>query len=367
MNTLAVAARRRAMTANRLRQRAWQSLKTPAGQGGSGVFARPDHPAFSYDDFAGGVVLAHDLGRLVRPTLCLSNFQFAAPGSRLRFTTHARAQRLHFRYPGTLTRADAYNDVAEVWVDGAPHTRFVSPGAIGQDARVAIDLKLDGEPRLIEVIFPYCAALDFIGVEIADPGDLTHAPPRPDKKMLVLADSIGQGMFASRTTRTWPFLLAQARGRQLLNWGFGSQRINPQDGLAVAAQTFDDLVIFLGHNDFLDQTPLRVVTDSYTRLISNVRSAFEGDIHCITPIFSTISNKTVDIQNYRDAIGKALTELADPRNLLIDGSKLMAPRANRLLDYSHPNDRGHVEIAANLRRAIADWNSGARTLAQAVR
>jgi hypothetical protein len=92
----------------------------------------------------------------------------------VRFSTNATTVMVRLRFTNLVTRADTYNGAGLVLVDGAVAQRFTrEPGPSGD---LAIFLSFGAATTsVIEVLMPYCASVDILGLELT-PGATLAVP-----------------------------------------------------------------------------------------------------------------------------------------------------------------------------------------------
>lgn len=126
----------------------------------------PNHSAFAYTDCCAVEVNAVR-ARFRRPDLDEMGFGYVSPGARIRFVTGAPRLELHFRHSAWVTRQDAYNGVGAVLVDGAWHRDYGFGGAWDATGEFCVPIVFaNARQRLVDVLMPYAASLDFLGVDL---------------------------------------------------------------------------------------------------------------------------------------------------------------------------------------------------------
>jgi lysophospholipase L1-like esterase len=292
--------------------------------------------------------VAADKATFVRPIVD-SNFQYANPGARARFVSDSTYVVVRLRYTGKWPTIGGNNAVGAILVDGALSQTFTSPAARGIVADKAVALSFGSAiARLIEVVLPYGEDVDFIGIDVLSGSTLSPAPARPATRYVALGDSITHGFSASDVLYSWVYKLAAAKNWQLINCGYGGRRVTATDGTAAGNLNPGVMTYLIGYNDFTSQTPLATFKSTFKSAINNVRAVKPSiKIHCITPTWTPNTN-ALTIENYRQQIRDALTELANPLNVLIEGNGLATNSTSHFPDGIHPNDAGSDQIATAL-------------------
>lgn len=306
----------------------------PAKSVSSATLLPPDHPALSYTDCA-AVSVTPEAARFSRPIVNGLGYEHSSPGSRVRVWTDSETVTVRLRDSGLMTRTDTRQSVGAVLVDGAPATTW------SDVERVTIK-HVGRKMRLHEIVWPYNASVDFLGVEI-DPYATAAAAPRTGRRIVTLGDSITHGFWSSDVAHTWPFLLSQATGCEVVNLGVGGRMCVPADGSAAAACSPDVLIYLIGFNEFSQQTDPAEFGSRYRQLLEGVWTDRPGtQIVCVTPIWSPVE-KPIPLEAYRHAIRDNSAGAT-----LVDGLSIMPWEPASLTDTVHPSDAGSASIAQGL-------------------
>ncbi|MBM6775314.1 GNAT family N-acetyltransferase [Olsenella profusa] len=131
--------------------------------------------------------------------------------------------------------------------DGLLELVLDDPAAAPEPGLQRLPLAGMGEPHRVRVWLP-CLTTCAVRDVRADGTYLTPVPAR--ERLVVLGDSIAQGFVACDPARTWPALLADHLGLDLLNQGVGAQVFQPGSlaGLAQAAGEVAAVVVEFGEN-----------------------------------------------------------------------------------------------------------------------
>jgi lysophospholipase L1-like esterase len=310
----------------------------------------PDNAAFNYSDYC-AVAVSAAMARFTRPTVDGQGFEFTNPGARVRFKTNAQTVVVRLQYNNLVTRLDTYNAVGLALVDGVLNQTFTrAQGAAGP---LAFQILFGSAvARTIEVVMPYCAGVDFTGIDITTGATLQAPAARPATRYVAVGDSITQGFLASDVGHSWPYGVIVADSYQVINHGYGGRICVAADGTTAANLSPTMASYLIGYNDFVAQTPLATFKANFKSFINNFRAiAPSVKLYCITPIYSPNTN-TLTLANYRTQIVNALSELANALNVLVNGLSIMTNSNDRLADTIHPNDLGASEIVTNLTGVI---------------
>jgi lysophospholipase L1-like esterase len=174
------------------------------------------------------------------------------------------------------------------------------------------------------------------------------AAPRTGRRLVVIGDSISHGFWASDVTRSWPFLVAQATGMELVNLATGGRMCVPADGTMAASCAPDVITYLIGYNEFGQQKDLVDFGARYAQTLANIRAGRPGArVLAITPLWSP-NAKPIPLEAYRQAIRDAVAAAADPLVTLVEGLSLMPADPSSLTDTVHPSDAGSASIAQAL-------------------
>lgn len=312
----------------------------------------PNSSAFTSSDYC-EVSVSPDRIRFTRTTSDGQGYEYTNPGARVRFSTNASALVVNLEYTNLVTRADTYNGVGILLVDGVEVSRFSRGQGPAGPLRVLLDTGT-ATFKTIEVVMPYCASVDFTGLSITE-GAYFRAPgARPATRFVAVGDSITHGFSVSDVGKSWPYLLAAAKNYQIINHGYGSRRVEAVDGATAAALRPDVATYLIGYNNFAGQTPLAVFKASYLNFLRQFRAGRPGaKIFCITPLWTPNSFGALTLEMYRTQIREALSELADPLCILVEGEALVTNSITHFPDRVHPNDLGAFELASALAGIIS--------------
>lgn len=322
-----------------------------------------DDALFGVSDFAGTVDRSAGRIRLTRAISDISDFDTAAPGTRIRFAATLLAPGqviLRFAYTGLIIRDDVYNDIGSVYVGGTLHGDFAcpvawaGPGNAHPVSSAIYAMSLIAGTHQIEAVLPYSASVDFEGVTIPETASLAAPVARVTKKGVIFGDSIVQGFFATKIRASWPFLLAGTEAAQLLDLGFGGRETTASDGTAAGATGADFGLSLTGVNDAIAGTSVATIEANHAALQDNFRTANPtAPLYVLTPTWASSGAIITPIEDVRQAIRDAVAGRADANTFLIEGATGSMPTgAGNFPDGIHPNDAGSVTIAAVLAAAI---------------
>lgn len=278
-------------------------------------------------------------------------YETANPGARVRISTDSSRVDFRLQYTNLVTRMDVYNGVGAVLVNGALFQTFNRAQGAAGPLTVSLDFGSTAV-RLVELLMPYCASVDFLGVDILSTASLSAPAARPATRYVAVGDSITHGFFASHGFLSWPQRLAAAKGWQAINMGYGGHQALPLVVQAAAGLSPSIGTYLIGYNNFGAQTPLATFKANFKSAVQNWRAAAPlAKLYCITPTWSPNTN-TLTLEQYRQQIRDGLTELADPLSILVEGLPLAANSTSAFPDSVHPNDAASADIATALASVV---------------
>ena len=321
----------------------------------SAMFPMTAYPADSaligYSDFAMVSVNAMRARFSRYPDPYAQGYETAAPGARVRVATASRLVHFRLQYTDLVTRLDTYNGVGTVLVDGVVHATFDRARLPAGPLTVVVEFG-SNSPRTVEILMPYCASVDLLGVDVLSAYPLTPVASRPTTRYVAVGDSISHGFIASRGDLSWPQRLAAAKGWQQINMGYGGHQALPLVVQAAAQLSPSVGTYLIGYNNFGNQIPLATFKANFKAAVQNWRAAAPAaKLYCITPLYSPNTN-TLTLEQYRQQIRDGLAELADPLSILVEGLPLAPNDSAAFPDNVHPSDAASLMIATNLAAVV---------------
>lgn len=307
----------------------------------------PTAAGITFSDYA-GLDLNTSRARFSRyPDPYGQGYETANPGARVRFATDSRVVRVRLQYTNLVTRMDTYNGVGVVLVNGSLYTTFDRAQGPAGPLTVLVDFG-SVSMRTFDILMPYCASVDFIGIDIEAAATLQAPAARPAVRYVACGDSITHGFTASRGDLSWPQRLAALKGWQFINMGYGGHQALPLVVQAAAQLSPTVGTYLIGYNNFGAQTPLATFKANFKSSVQNWRAAAPAaKLYCITPLWTSNTN-TLTIEQYRQQIRDGLSELADPLSILVEGLPLATNSVSAFPDGIHPNDSASAQVAGNL-------------------
>jgi lysophospholipase L1-like esterase len=342
------------------------------GNGGSfvvpSVFIAPNNAAFGTSDFFGTITQDSGKIRFTRLVVDGQGFEHSTPNARVRFnvtlpTTGQVNVRLNFT--SLVTRLDTYNSVGSIFVNGVISTDFAGPathvsGTPHPAGTVISAIILTAGTHLVEVIMPYCASVDFTGIDIPVGASIATPTARVSKRGVFFGDSITHGFSSTRIRSHWPSLVAATEASQIINYGYGGRQLAPSDGTNAGNVGADFAVYLIGFNDFYPNgASTTTFKNNYKTLLGNFRTASTTAGKPVAPFYALTpfdapsayggggyAGNSPTIEAFRQAIRDAVTEQADPYVTIIEGLGAGMPTGSgNFPDGVHPNDTASATIA----------------------
>lgn len=322
----------------------------------------PNAPGIEITDFAGTVTQDASKIRLLRPIADDNGYAHVAPGARIRLGVASPVRHafiLTMRFTSMVTRRDSYNPVGSIFVDGALSRDFTGPGSWTINTPhpagdVEIPLVVEAGVRTVEIVLPYLASVDLIGITRAAEASIIAPSARTTDRTVFVGDSIVQGFNAPMMRKHWTFLLCEAAGWQHINLGYGGRDLRAPDlGIAAAvgaARTITDY----GINDGFQGTSSAVMQAKAEAALAAFRQGDAAQLLYWINIFDcTHSALLTPAATLRTAIAAAFAANAGARDVLIPGGTANGlPAASESPDLIHPTDLMSIKIAATLRGLI---------------
>lgn len=301
-----------------------------------------------YSDCQSKTITA-SFAKLQRIHVDASLYYKAGPGARIRVQT--TVPDLKFLFEVDDPQPYSYQGVFSVLVDGTESDQYILPsGATGQ---FTIEVLGTGN-RLIEVIMPMGASVKFKGLQRFGSGNITAPAARPTKTIACFGDSITNGYFASRVTKSWPFLLGQLESAEVINVGYGSE-VSGVSGLGTEAGNIGAEHTFycIGYNDFGAQVALATYKSNVQAFVDAFRLVNPtGKLYLGGPFYTPNTNSLTPA-NYRTQISDIVTAEADANTILLDTLNASSNNAAAFPDTIHPSNSASLEIATAFSGVVA--------------
>lgn len=291
-------------------------------------------------------------------------YRWDAPGARVRFRTDSTAVAFHLLYSAKHL-GPARNSIGFYRVDGhgEPAWRFTRPkdSTFPGDAALVVEMPVPNvRPGCApvfhdyELILPYGDAVVLQGVVVGADAGCESPALRPPVRWVAFGDSVTQGFTASAVVNTYPFIVGEAKGWQVINAGIGGRSVVAADGEFLAGLEAEVFSVAIGVNDWQGGTDLDAFRERMDGLLRRLRKGRPGaHLHVITPLWVPPSwqpeNARHSLEEYRAVIRDVVTSLSDKHIWVIEGPAVIDHDA-ALFDAIavHPNDAGFAQMAERL-------------------
>ncbi len=317
----------------------------------------PDNANFTMSDHGGIAERTAQRLRFLRPITDGNGFQHACPAARVSFVTDATNIRLELFWNALVTRLDTFNSVGSILVNDVEIATFNSAFVADVTGLSRPTFSLSSGTKTVSIIWPYGAGLDLQKIELNSGATLSPST-RPIDKIVCCGDSITHGYSATKTTKSWPYLLAALKDKQIINLGYGgAQAVSDHANGLQSIVSASTVLYMIGFNNFYPNTDPAVFQSRVEGWITGARAAQPtAKIYIISPIYSTKSaadyGHITELQTYREHVQAAEIAAGDTNTYFIDGLTLMTNSAAGLQEGIHPNDAGSLELAQNFNTAI---------------
>ena len=278
-----------------------------------------------------------------RAWYCAQSREFAdrancTPGVSLRFITDA--PELRFSYE-VISFCRSRN-VCDMFENGV-HTSSARLADMHSKGEAVFIRETQGRAE-IEIMLPNTCGLRITDFDFGSWQPAT----KKAKKMLILGDSILQGINTYHPSCALGNLLARGLDAEIVNQSVGGARFVPEliDKLAFDP---DIIIVALGANDAFSGD------DAYTQTIpeyfARLRALYpEKPITAVTPVFSMRLKTDISLAGRFDTVRALIKTEASKNNVrVIDGDPLV-PHTTKFFneDGVHPNDLGFLQYALQL-------------------
>ena len=268
-------------------------------------------------------------------------------GITLELTTDAPVISFEMEMTSMAGGAYSFSDVFDIWENGAySETRFPAL----HTGRFFYEKKATGRAE-IRIYFPIAASVKLRGFELGD-----WAPVRaPEKKLLVVGDSISQGLFGLHPSLAVVPRLAREFDLEYINCSIGGDQhradLVPKD---LPFEEPDLILTNLGTNDFFMQDDNReTITAGIDAFYATLTGRFPGvPVISLTPYWATdMLTGTPGRQEYTEWIYDYIRALAGryPQVYPVSGLAAIPHRYVNFADNTHPSDEGFAALFETLK------------------
>jgi len=291
-------------------------------------------------------------------------YRWDSPGTRVQFRTNSRHVVARLRYSEKHSSPSARVPIGLYFVDGRTREGWTftsqAKGIIRpvEDVTVVFPVPSTAGFHDYALVLPYGDSVDFGGLTLDEDAELVMPKPRPAIRYVAFGDSITQGFAASHVGLTYPYLLAESRGWELINMGYGGRTAHATDGEVIREREAGIVTILLGGNEWQGGVAPETYRANMRSLLAGVRVRQPRvPIYVITPLWVSPAWKPerarFNLESYREELRGLVNELADPVLYLVEGPALI-DHDEKYFDrvLVHPNDAGFAQMAARLSARI---------------
>ncbi len=291
-------------------------------------------------------------------------YRWDNPGVRIRFRTDATHIKALLQFNELHISTSARNSNGIYLIDGATqpawtfHTKTTTPKRAPESVEVQMPAPAAPGFHDYEIVLPYGDAVDFQGLEVNATAKMQPPPAAPAVRYVAYGDSVTHGFTASAIDKTYPYLVAQKMGWQLINLGLGGRASNVVDAHVLKILKADVITVLMGVNDWQGGGPVERYRKNMMGFFDALRAVQPTvPIYFITSLYvpPAWSPKTqiADLEAYRQVAREIVLARKDPNLRLIEGLDLI-DHDPKLFDAVavHPNDQGFAQMGERLAKQM---------------
>lgn len=292
-------------------------------------------------------------------------FRWDSPGARMCWRSDSRSLVLVLRYTARHT-GSSRNSEGFLRVDGQDSSPLAVSRPDDREGLVEVEVPVPGEGGMhdYEWIFPYGDSVEILGLKASEEARWEPTQLERPVRYLAFGDSVTQGFTATSVLSTYAFLLAEAKGWELVNLGIGGRGTAAADSAVITEVDADVVSVLIGVNDWQGGGDLEQYRANLEGLLSGIRRGLpDAPIVVITPLWvpESWSPESVrfPLESYREVVRSVVAALDDERIHLVHGPELIDhDPANFDRVAVHPNDAGFTQMADRLGDLLAVWGIG---------
>lgn len=290
-------------------------------------------------------------------------YRWDNPGARIRFRTDATHVKALLHYNELHISTSARNSNGIYLIDGATQpawtfrTKATTPKRAPETVEVQMPATAPGFHDY-EIVLPYGDSVDFQGLEVNAAAKMQPPPAAPAVRYVAYGDSVTHGFTASAIDKTYPYLVAQKMGWQLINLGLGGRASNVVDAHVLKTLKADVITVLMGVNDWQGGGPVERYRKNMSGFFDAIRAVQPTvPIYFITTLYVppawSPKTATTDLEAYRQAARDLVASRQDPNLHLIEGPALI-DHDPKLFDpvAVHPNDQGFAQMGERLAKQL---------------
>lgn len=291
-------------------------------------------------------------------------YRWDNPGARVRFRTDATQVKALLYFNELHTSTSARNSEGVYFIDGSTQAGWSFRTKAVQAKRgvetVEVLMTAGGGAGFhdYEIVLPYGDSVDFLGVEVNAAARLEAPTARTAVRYVAYGDSVTHGFTASAVDKTYPYLVAQKMGWQLVNLGLGGRASNVSDAHVLKTLKADVISVLMGVNDWQGGGPVERYRTNMMGFFDAIRAVQPSvPIYYLTSLWVPPSwspkSQVADLESYRKVAREIVAARKDPNLHLIEGLDLIDHDAS-LFDAVavHPNDLGFAQMGERVAKQM---------------
>lgn len=220
--------------------------------------------------------------------------------------------------------------------------------------RIVFNIPGEKKERRLTVYLPHCVEIFIKGIEVPDKASFFPISS-PQRKLLMIGDSITQGMESLYPSSVYPVQVARFFDAELLNHGVGGYFFD-ENVIDEAMPFIPDMVtVAYGTNDWGRSGTISDFRSNCSAFVEKLTSTYsKSKIYVITPIWRRDHAERKECGRFED-ISNVIADCCRPYSKIkiVNGRNLVPHVPEYFGDGSlHPNDAGFGFYALNLIKTI---------------
>lgn len=177
--------------------------------------------------------------------------------------------------------------------------------------------------------------------------------PKGDKRLLVVSDSIGQGLFGEYPAGGYAAQLARTLKTDFYNLSVGGEIYRPELIERDLPYSPTQILIALGTNDLVLVKEYKQIKENIQGFYQNLMSRFHGiPTTVLTPIWQTDLDGSPLEPLFMQVTEWIRQEAEKAECKVVQGLSALSHQPRFFSDHAHPNDLGHAQLALGLLEAM---------------
>jgi len=286
-------------------------------------------------------------------------YRWDNPGARIHFRTDATHVKALLHFNELHISTSARNSQGIYLIDGSTQPAWTFRTKQAQPKRTPETVEVTmpaGSPGFhdYEIVLPYGDSVDFQGVLVNTTARMEPPPAPPALRYVAYGDSVTHGFTASAVDKTYPYLVAQKNGWQLINLGLGGRASNVSDAHVLKILKADVITVLMGVNDWQGGGPVERYRTNMMGFFDAIRAVQPTvPIYYLTTLWVPPAwnpkTQVADLENYRKVAREIVIDRKDPNLHLIEGLDLIDHDPDLFDPVAvHPNDKGFAQMGERL-------------------